>query len=919
MPIRPRATPPPAPRASGVGAVVDAPATGLVRAALPATKFRIPRLRRDTVERAGLLARAVAGALDCQVSLVLAPAGFGKTTLLAQLAGALAQRPQCQVAWVTLDGDDSDPNRLLAALLGALRALPLEWPVDAESVLAQVHDDGPAARAALVPVLNALSSFAGERAWLVIDDLHCVVDAAALRLLDLLLDRLPPEVGVLIGSRTEPALSLARWRLRGQLAEVLPPALQFGLDDAQALLAARGLDNSADWLNTALARTNGWAAGLQLLVGARAGRDTLGPMPPGAMAFGLTAHRHLFEFFASEVLADLPSDLREFTLHCAVLSELSPAMCEAVTGRTDSRAVLEALYRRHLFLSALDDSLPVLRFHDLFLDFLRDTLNRQSPELVPMLHARAGQAEPQAQRAVGHWLQAGRWDEALAAMHRSAKVLLPAGGTALIERWLAQLPPEVRAASPAVRHLQGLCAWSAWNWPLARDCFRQAGDRYRAAGQHEAAFDVLGMLGACHNGLGDLASARAVLDEVQGRSLPPALQVPFDSLQAWSALASGDLGQIGPALTRMAAQVAQAPATRYPNVVDMGYGHLVGLPGTQRPIARLRALCAPQPDDPREVAVPALDAWLGFWRGDRLAVDPVLRRLQHLQSQMPGALMLAISTQHLTALHRAALGEHAQAQAAVCQALAALESPEAAGQRPGWQRSYLHVQARLHWMAQDADGLGALMPRLQAPRSPHEWPVLDMAAAQARGQLALLRGEPALALSALSSAVELHRQRRLPVFLGDARLSLACALQQAGDEPRALEWFAQVLAEAVETDTLGPLLMEPAARLERLWERWSGHARAADGALVERAVCLRARWSAWHAAAGDAVRRDALGALLSEREREVLALLAEGRSNKQIARNLDISPHTVKRHVANILGKLVVDTRTQAAARWLQR
>ncbi|KLN57785.1 serine/threonine-protein kinase PknK [Variovorax paradoxus] len=925
MPIDPVATSDPAlctpSAAPSPGPAAEPRVARPARAALPATKFRTPRLRRDTVERAALLARAAAGALDCQVTLVQAPAGFGKTTLLAQLAETLAQRPDCHVAWVTLDSDDGDANRLLAALLSALRQWPLDWPVDVESVLGQVHDDGPAARAALVPVQNALCSYAGERAWLVIDDLHRVTDAAALRLLDLLLDRLPPEIGVLIGSRTEPALSLARWRMRGQLAEVLAQDLQFSLDDAQALLSARGLGNCpADWLNTALARTSGWAAGLQLLAGARAGHDTIGPMPPGAMAIGITAHRHLFEFFASEVLADLPPELRAFVLDCAVLSELSPAMCEAVTGRTDSRAVLEALYRRHLFLSALDDTLPVLRFHDLFLDFLRSELNRQAPERVPTLHARAGQAEPDAQRAVGHWLQAGRWDEALAAMHVSARALLPTGGTALIERWLAQLPPEVRAARPAVAHLQGLCAWSAWNWPLARGCFRQACDRYRTAGEHEAAFDALGMLGACHNGMGDLASARAVLDEVRGQALPPALQVPFDSLQAWSSLANGELGQIGPALTRMAAHVAQAPATRYPNVVDMGYGHLVGLPGTQRPIAQLRALCAPQPDDPREVMVPALDAWLSFWRGDRLAVEPVLRRLQHLQPQMPGALMLAMSTQHLAALHRAALGEHAAALAALRQAHAALASPEAVGQRLGWQRSYLHVQARLHWMAQDTEALGALMPRLRAPRGDHEWPVLDMASAMVQGQYALLRGDPTQALSCLARAVDLHRHRRLPVFLGDARLSLAYAMQEAGDEHRALEWFGQVLAEAVETDTLGPLLMEPAPRLERLWDRWlSSSRRTADEAHAGRAEWLRARWDAWHTGGNEAVRRDALGDLLSEREREVLALLAGGQSNKQIARGLDISPHTVKRHVANILSKLVVDTRTQAAARWLQR
>ncbi|MBP6899977.1 MAG: AAA family ATPase [Burkholderiaceae bacterium] len=886
---------------------------------MQSTKFRTPRLRRDTVERAALLARAAAGAQDCQVLLVQAPAGFGKTTLLAQLAGLLGQRPDCHLAWLTLDSDDSDANRLMAALLSALRQLPLEWTVDADSLLGQVHDDGPAARSALVPVHNALASYGGERAWLVIDDLHRVTDAAALRLLDLLLDRLPPEVGVLLGSRTEPALSLARWRVRGQLAEVMAQDLQFGLADAQALLSARGLDNCpVDWLNTALARTNGWAAGLQLLAGARAGRDSLGPMPPGAQAIGTTAHRHLFEFFASEVLAELPLDLRQFVLQCSVLAELSPALCEAVTGRSDSRRVLEALYRRHLFLSALDDALPVLRFHDLFLDFLRSELQRQAPEQLALLHARAAQAEPQAQRAVGHWLQAGAWDPALAAMLVSAGELLPSGGTARIERWLAQLPPSVRGSRPAVAYLRGLCAWSAWNWPLARDSFRQACDGWRDAGEHEAAVDALAMLGACHNGMGELASARAVLDQVAQRSQPlsAAQQVPFDSLRAWSSLANGELAQVGPALARMAVHVAQAPATRYPSVVDMGYGHLVGLPGTRQAIEQLLQLCRPQPDDARELALPALDAWLAFWHGERATVEPVLRHLQHQQSQMPAVLMLAISCQQLTALHRAVLGEHEQALAAWTLGQQALQSPQAAGLRPGWQRIYLHVRARLHWMAQDGAALSALLPRLGAPRNEQEWPMLDMAAAQALGQGALLRGERALARAQLEQAVQLHQRLRLPVFFGDPRLSLAMALQEAGDEPAALAWFAQVLDEAAEADQLGPLLVEPAPRLERLWQRWLGLPRSPATA---RAEALHGRWQAWRSAPAGAAADDGLAELLSEREREVLQLLAGGQSNKQIARDLDISPHTVKRHVANILAKLVVDTRTQAAARWLLR
>ncbi|MEF7615515.1 LuxR C-terminal-related transcriptional regulator [Aquincola sp. MAHUQ-54] len=904
-------------------------------AARPTPKFRPPRLRRDVVARSALLTRAEAGALDARLLLVQAPAGFGKTTLLAQLAERLAaaQPRGHHIAWLTVDADDNDANRLLAAVLAALRPWPLEWPVEPEAVLSQVQGDGAAARAALVPVLNALASYGGERAWLFIDDLHRVTDAGALALLDALLERLPPEIGLVVGSRTEPALALARRRARGELAELLAADLQFDAEAARAMLAARGVEAlPAEGLQAVLARTGGWAAGLQLLAGAHAGRGAaLTPLPAGALGAGTAAQRHLFEFFASEVLAELPDDLRQFVLRCAVLDELTPAACAAVAGRADTPAVLDALYRRHLFLTALDDTSPApaaLRFHDLFLDFLRSELDRRAPGLAATLHARAAAAVDTPERAVHHWLRAGRWDDALAAMHRAAPALLAAGGRALVERWLAQLPDELRASHAAALHLQGLCAWSAWDWPGARDRFRPAVEAYRAAGDEEHAVEVLSMLGACHNGMGELAESTAALAQARGWPLPPALQVPFDSLRAWVGLATGALDEITPAIAAMAQNVRRAPATRFPNVADMGYGHLVGLPGTAGPLRELIALGQPQPGDARELRMPALAAWLAFWHGEPSPFKPLLHELQHLQRQAPGKRVLVTSAQHLTALQQAAAGEPALAKAAAQAAVEAFDAPEAAGQRPGWLRSHQHVLARVHWIAQDAAGLAALLPRLRPAHGPQEWPVLDVAALLVQGQAALLAGQAERALPLLRGAAERHRTHRLPVFFGDPRLPLAFALQQSGDEAGALAAFDAALADAAAEDALGPLLMEPRARVERLWAAWAAAPApecAADGAsagLSARARAaaerLHARWLAWAPSAVQPPAVDRGLASLSDREREVLALLADGQSNKLIARAMSISPHTVKRHVANLLDKLGVQTRTQAAARWLQ-
>jgi LuxR family maltose regulon positive regulatory protein len=441
--------------------------------AAPSSKHRIPRPRREVVPRPDLLARLRERAADARLVLVQAPAGFGKTTLLVQLAAALAAAPGGAVCWVSLDAEDNDANRLFAALFGALAALDLPWSVPPATVLAQLQDASPAARTALGPLIDALGARPEARIALVLDDLHHISDAAALQLLDTLIARAPPELCVFIGSRVTPPLSLARWRAGGELVALGLEDLQFDLDAAQALCQLRGLARPSDAaLQAALARTHGWVAGLQLVLGSARGGGTGLPA-----LIGPAAHRHLFDYFAQEVLAELPAPLQQFVLHSSVLPELSPVLCQAVTGRTDARAVLDALFGRQLFLSALDERVPLLRFHDVFRDFLQGELERREPGRAAQLHARAAAAEAQAgrlERAVPHWLAGGCWADALAALRRMADGLLAVGGTHRLERWLEQLPPDWREPQADAALLRGLCAWSRWDWLEAREHFQRA-------------------------------------------------------------------------------------------------------------------------------------------------------------------------------------------------------------------------------------------------------------------------------------------------------------------------------------------------------------------------------------------------------------------------------------------------------------
>lgn len=876
-------------------------------------KYRIPRARRDAVARPALLARTLEQAADARLVLVQAPAGFGKTTLLVQLAAAMAARPGGEIVWVSLDAEDNDANRLFAALFGALAPLDLPWAVPPDTMLAQLQDASPASRTALGPLIDALGARPEARITLVLDDLHHVTDAAALQLLDAFIGRAPPELCVFIGSRVTPPLSLARWRVGGELLELGFEDLQFDLDATQALCRLRGLDGASDdALRAALARTHGWAAGLQLMLGsARGVRGAGGALPA---LIGPAAHRHLFDYFAQEVLAELHLPLQDFVLRSSVLPELSPALCQAVTGRADAAVVLDGLYGRQLFLSALDETVPVLRFHDLFRDFLRGELDRRQPGMAAVLHASAAAAEAQAgghERAVPHWLAAGRWAEALAGLRRIADGLLAVGGTHRLERWLDQIPANWHEADADadMALLRGLCAWSRWDWLRARAEFQRSHDAFEREGRTRDRFLALGMLGACRNALGDLDGAREALTIAAGADLPAALQVPFASLGAWNALARGDHAASLQALDAMADNAELAPEARYPNIVDMGYGHFVGLPGARPVMERLQRLCRGRRPGEAEVPVPALDAWLAFWQGEPAAAQAALQAPLQLCRHLPGDVMLNIGALHLHSLHLAVQGLTAEALTAIAQVLDMMT----AGYRSGWRRTYLHVQARIHWRAEDADGLQALLPELTAPRNAREWPVLDTGAALVQGQHALLTGDFAAAREHLQRAVALQRSGGLPAFLGDARLSLAACCAAQGDAAAAAAALDAVLAEAAVDDSLGVLLLEPPGRLQALWRAVEGWPQGGHHAA------WRQRLAAWQAGAEPPAPDTRPDDTLSEREREVLALLADGLSNKLIARALDLSLHTVKRHVANILTKLAVDSRTQAAAYWHRR
>ncbi|MDD2760283.1 MAG: LuxR C-terminal-related transcriptional regulator [Methylomonas sp.] len=776
----------------------------------------------------------------------------------------------------------------------------------------QVDSGGAGARGAVAGLINALCSYQGERLLLIADDLHRINDAGALRLLDAMIDLLPPEVGLLLGSRVEPELSLPRWRARNELGELLASDLQFDETDAVAFAEARFTDSvSIECVRQVLARTQGWAVGLQLMFGSLAKATASGD----ELATGRT-DRHLFDYFAAEVLAELPQDLRDFVLQCSILPELDSQRCAAVTGRSDARLVLDELYRRNLFLTVLDEKKPVLRLHDLFRDYLQGELARCSQGLMEVLHAKAAVVEPVTPRAVTHWLKAKRWDEAVALIQRYAEPLLAEGGFTIIERWLAQLPEEMRGRQAEVAHLQALCYWARYDFQGMREPLERACAGYRQRGDSVSLARALIGLARCYQGSGDLAASARLLQEADGLDLDLHLRSAFHSVRAWQALADGRPGDVAPALQAMVDAGEGEPTTLYPAVCDAFNGFLCGLPGTQAPLRRLRELCAAWSErQPVHWQVQAMAhmAWPDFWRGERVSTLAASEAQTFFLRSMEALPQLRINLNQLNCWILAADGEFEQAANMEMRNQKIFDSPEFRSLAPTWLRLIAVVMASVYWMAQDVQGFGEILPTLEPARRPEEWPVIDTARALAKGQFALLSGRLDQAEAELLLACELYKFWRLPIFMGNPSTSLALLRLARGDAGAAWAEFKPVLKEAVVEDCIGPLLLEPREPLARLLALIPSAERDGYEAIL-------ARLAAWHSAPLSSVASDGdISRRLSERELEVLQRIAGGDSNKQIARTLALSPHTVKRHVANILGKLDVATRRQAAVWWGER
>src|ERR1700722_128852 len=326
------------------------------------TKLHVPRWRRSLVARPRLSERLSRGA-ESALTLVSAPAGFGKTTLLAEWL-AVAAADGRSVAWLSLDQRDNDPALFWTYLVAALNT---GAPAGGAGALARLQPPLPPNEAGLVALLNDLDAISDD-VVLVLDDYH-VIDARDVQdAMAFLLEHLPPQIHLVIASRTDPPLPLARLRGRGELAEIRAADLRFTPSEAAAYLnEVMGLVLTAPDVTALEERTEGWIAALQLAALSMQGREDASAFIAGFAG----DDRYIVDYLVEEVLARQRTDVRDFLLTTSVLERLTGPLCDAVTGRAGGTAALVALERANLFLVSLDDRRQWYRYHHLFADVLR--------------------------------------------------------------------------------------------------------------------------------------------------------------------------------------------------------------------------------------------------------------------------------------------------------------------------------------------------------------------------------------------------------------------------------------------------------------------------------------------------------------------------------------------------------------------
>lgn len=899
-----------------------------------ATKLYAPPTRQEFVFRSRLLDQ-LTQSLQGKLTLVSAPAGFGKTSLVSDWLG----RQELPHAWLSLDEREEDPARFLAYLVAALQTLDASLGVELMAALqAPQH---PPLEVISTNLINELATLS-QRSILVLDDYH-VIDARAVDdQLMFLLEHLPPQLHLVILTREDPQLPLARLRARRLLFELRAEDLRFLPEEAAAFLSQiMGLELKPEQIASLDARTEGWIAGLQLAALSLQGRSDVA----GFIEAFAGDNRYIVDYLLEEVLQQQPDDVRSFLLQTSILERLCGSLCDAVTSQSNSHQRLLELERGNLFVVPLDDKREWFRYHHLFGDVLYAHARRERPDEVSEWHSRASawlEEQGDTAEAISHAISAEDFERAARIIELSWPSMDARMQTDIWMSWAEQLPDTIARSRPVI------CAGFGW-------ALLSAGDMEACESWLQLAEELIEQ----HESGSSVSGETVVVDETQYQHLSASLET------AW-AYRSLTFGALDEAIEHAEQALALLPEDDYLR---------------RGPAASLLSLAYWSNGD-LEAAHSSLDEAMNdfFKTGNltfalsgtygladlclglgklRAALRHYEQSLEHVKGKdvttMRGVTELYLGMADL--LHEQGKQQQSQTHFEQCLVL----GEDAA--LPDWNYRRPLVESR--FLATEGKWALALEKVEEAEKHFYRSPVpmaQPIPAWKARCLLALGRLADARAWAEehqLSHDEPLHFLREYDLLIL-ARLLQAESLEEKKKEPeeQALRLLDRLLqaAEAEERNgsVLGilvtkALVLESAGQTAQAQDSLlralsiaepEGYVRTfvMEGAPMQRLLStlkpersrLQTHIQTLLAAFGEPVAVPQTQAVapmvpsepvppliepLSARELEILALIAQGLSNRDISQTLHVALSTVKGHNQNIFGKLGVRRRTEAVAR----
>lgn len=867
------------------------------------TKFYPPLPREDLILRPRLLNLLDEALARHPLTLLSAPAGYGKTTLLAARAHTLPQR---SFAWLTLEQEDNDPAHFLKALIAALRRANPLLGAPAETLLANLSNPGAQARQVVNVLINDLLENLDSPLAFILDDLHLVAEPIIFAALEHLAERIPPLLHLVVGTRHDPPLALARLRARGQLAELGAAALRFTWDETTQFLNDKlQLALSEKSIEVLYARTEGWPTGLRLLA------TSLQDIPPADRAAFISSiartDRYVFEFLAEEVLNRQPPAVRTFLLETSILAELNPTLCRAVTQRQDAEQALDDLYRRNLFVTT--PGKRAYRYHALFAEFLNQRLSQELPERLHDLHRRAAQAQANSSRAVPHYLAAEMWESAAETIETIGGELLREGLLDTLAGWIHALPVSVRETRPRLLHLLGSCAWEKGELDTAYRFLEEARAGFESAGDDKAEGEVLTDLANCAMLRADVERSAALFDRALAYTLSPQRRVQALMGRAGLGFFRNDLAQ---AAADFAAATTVMEESADPDVLRLllirlnaGYA---ALPGGKERVERILQQARIYFGDqisPLRVIIEELTALIHIWRGELEEAIRAGQATLAVKERLGGGYpFVGVDAATIVVDSYTARGDYAAAECYVGRLFEGVKHVALVEQM---KVASLFVVARSYWLQGRLEQVRDLYAQICAAEHPGELPMDAGFRARLQGMLAMSGGRYVEAERALRQAVSIEDHEHFSTLFGSSRVLLAHFYVARGRADEALTVLAPILAESEQRGMRSFIMLNGAAAVPalRLAVERGIHADYAAHLLNLLGVGGEPR----------PVFVAETGETLTPREVEILRRIAAGASNRVIAEQLVIDEGTVKSHVHHILRKLNAASRTAAAAR----